>query len=113
VTRALFLCSRNRLRSPTAERVFSSWEGVEAESAGLDDDAETPVTPELIGWADVIFVMEKAQRNKLWRKFKPQLKNKRVICLDIPDEYGYMDPELVSILNAKAGRFLTGNFRRP
>jgi predicted protein tyrosine phosphatase len=107
--RALFLCSQNRLRSPTAERIFSGREGLEVESAGLDASAENPVSPELIEWADVIFVMEKAHKNKLDRKFRPILKGKRIICLNIPDDFEYMDPKLISILNAKAGPFL---FRR-
>jgi predicted protein tyrosine phosphatase len=36
----LFICSKNKLRSPTAEVVFSQYEGLEVESAGLDRDAE-------------------------------------------------------------------------
>src|SRR5471030_660389 len=54
--RALFLCSRNRLRSPTAEQVFSSWPGVETDSAGLALDAVTPLELEQIKWAEVLFV---------------------------------------------------------
>lgn len=104
----LFLCSQNRLRSPTAERVFASRAGIEAESAGLDAGADNPVTPELIAWADVIFVMEKSHRNKLGRKFREHLKDKRVICLDIPDEYEYMDPRLVALLEARVSRRLPG-----
>ncbi len=104
----LFLCSQNRLRSPTAERVFASREGIEAVSAGLDVDAENPVTPELIAWADIIFVMEKSHRNKLAKKFREYLKDKRVICLDIPDEYDYMDPGLVVLLKARVPKHLPG-----
>ena len=37
--RVLFLCSRNRLRSPTAEQVFGTWPNLEVDSAGLADDA--------------------------------------------------------------------------
>lgn len=97
----LFLCSRNRLRSPTAEAIFSEYEGLEVESAGLDVDAEVPVSTESIAWADVIFVMEKSHRQKLSRKFQPFLKNKKVICLDIPDEYEYMDLALIELLKKK------------
>ena len=96
----LFICSRNRLRSPTAEQVFANYPGLQTASAGLDADAEEPLSPELLRWADVIFVMEKAHRTKLARKFRAHLKNQRVICLDIPDEYAYMDPSLVEILKA-------------
>jgi len=35
MTNLLFLCSRNRLRSPTAEPVFADRPGVETASAGL------------------------------------------------------------------------------
>ena len=103
--RVLFICSQNRLRSPTAERVFSNREGFEVASAGLNPEAETPVSADLLEWADVIFVMERALRNKLSKKFKAHLKSKRVICLDIPDEFEFMDPVLVRLLKAKAGPF--------
>lgn len=74
-------------------------------SAGLNPEAETQVSPELLEWADVIFVMERAHRNKLSKKFRAHLGDKRIICLDIPDEFDYMDPALVKILEAKAGGF--------
>ncbi len=102
----LFICSQNRLRSPTAEQIFSSHPGIECASAGLNNDAENPVTPELVEWADLIFVMEKAHRNRLSSKFGEHLSGKRVICLDIPDEYEYMDPVLIRILQARVTRFL-------
>lgn len=102
----LFICSQNRLRSPTGEQVFAEYPGVETASAGLNHDAENPVTPELLGWAQTIFVMERAHRSKLSAKFKAHLLGKRVICLDIPDEYGYMDPVLISILKTTVSRFL-------
>jgi predicted protein tyrosine phosphatase len=104
--KALFICSQNRLRSPTAEHVFASWPGVETDSAGLGTDATVHLSPEQIQWANIIFVMEKSHRNKLAAKFKQHLNGKRVICLDIPDRYEYMQPELVTVLKAKAGKFL-------
>ena len=104
--RALFICSQNRLRSPTAEQIFSTWPEVESDSAGLGADATVPLSTEQIEWATIIFVMEKAHRNKLSTKFKAHLSGKRVICLDIPDDYEYMQPELIKLLIAKAGRFL-------
>ena len=97
----LFICSQSRLRSPTAEQVFADWPGIETCSAGLNQGADNPVTPELLEWADLIFVMERAHRAKLSAKFKPHLGNKRVICLEIPDEYEFMDPDLVRLLKAK------------
>lgn len=102
----LFLCSQNRLRSPTAEQIFANHPSIECSSAGLNHDAEVPVTPELIEWADLIFVMEKAHLNRLRSNFKSYLWNKRVVCLDIPDKYEYMDPELVNLLISKVSHLL-------
>lgn len=104
--RVLFVCSQNRLRSPTAEQVFSRYGGIEVASGGLNRDAECPVTVELVTWADIIFVMERAHRNKLKSRFRSWLKDKRVICLEIPDEYEYMDPALVQLLESKVPRHL-------
>ena len=102
----LFICSQNRLRSPTAEQVFADRPGIETSSAGLNHDAENPLTPELLQWADTIFVMERAHRSRLSSRFKPHLAGKRMICLEIPDEYDFMDPDLVRLLEAKVSRHL-------
>lgn len=104
--KVLFVCSANRLRSPTAEQVFSQRDDLEVASAGTSNDAVTPLDKELVAWADIIFVMEKAHRNKLQKKFKANLKKARVICLDIPDEYDFMEPALVQLLERKVTPFL-------
>ena len=102
----LFVCSQNRLRSPTAEQVFSRRRDIEVASAGTNHDADNPLTHELVAWADIIFVMEKAHRAKLQQKFKASLKKARVICLDITDNYAFMDPVLIRLLEAKVTRYL-------
>jgi len=104
--RLLFVCSRNRLRSPTAERVFADYPDVETASAGLAPDADEPLSAEHIEAADLIFVMEKGHRAKLNRRFGSRLRGKKVICLDIPDTYQYMQPELVALLKARVERHL-------
>ena len=102
----LFVCSENRLRSPTAEAVFSDYEGVEAIGAGTNTDAEIPVSGDLIEWADVILVMEKSHRNKISKKYRELLRSKRLVVLDIPDQYEYMQPELVQLLKARVPRYV-------
>ena len=104
--RVLFVCSQNRLRSPTAEQRFSAYPGIETASAGLNNDALCPLTAELVEWADIIFVMEPAHRTKLSRQFGRYLRKARVVCLDIPDQYRFMDPALIRLLKAKVPRFL-------
>ncbi|MBI2387942.1 MAG: phosphotyrosine protein phosphatase [Elusimicrobia bacterium] len=103
--RALFICGRNRLRSPTAERIFQGRGGFEISSAGLNPGADVRVSSELLEQADLVFVMENAQRAKLMKTFGSCLKGKKVVCLGIPDDYGYMDSELIRLLEAKAGPF--------
>jgi predicted protein tyrosine phosphatase len=105
----LFVCSRNRLRSPTAEQVFSSRPDLEVASAGTNNDADNPLTSELVDWADVIVVMEKAHRSKVQKRFRSSLNGKRLICLDIPDEFEFMDPTLVKLLQTRLGRHLPSN----
>ena len=104
--RFLFICSQNRLRSPTAEKVFFGRPGIEVASAGLNPDAVNPLSSDLIEWADILFVMEKAQQNKLSKKFRPFLQEKRIICLDIPDDYEYMDEALIQLLQVRVGPYI-------
>jgi predicted protein tyrosine phosphatase len=113
MTRVLFICSMNRLRSPTAEQIFANYPGVECDSAGLNNDAHNPVTDDLIKWAELIFVMEKTHRTKLSMRFGKHVGNRRVVCLDIPDNYDFMDPELVEILKRKVTPILSRRRRHP
>lgn len=102
--RLLFICSRNQLRSPTAEAIFS--ERAEVDSAGLDNHAVVPLSPEQVAWADFIFVMDSTHAAKLRRKFRRELNGQRVIVLGIPDDYRYMDPALVELLERKVAGHL-------
>ena len=106
--RLLFLCSQNKLRSPTAAATFQNVAGVETDSAGSNNDAEVTLSVEQIEWADLILVMESAHRTRLNRKFKAHLAGKRIAVLDIPDDYDYMDEDLVELLKARCAPCLPG-----
>lgn len=75
--------------------------GIETDSAGLAADADCPLSPDQIEWADVICVMEKRHRMQLTQRFKRYLVGKKLVCLDIPDNYQFMQPELVSLLEKR------------
>jgi predicted protein tyrosine phosphatase len=96
----LFVCSRNRWRSPTAEKLFDGVDGIKARSAGTEPGSRIRVTAGHLGWAEVILVMEKKHLRRLREKFADVLANKPVICLHIPDDYQFMQPELVALLQA-------------
>lgn len=103
--RILFVCSQNKLRSPTAEQIFCEVPGFEVLSAGTNNSAAVPLSVDLVEWADRIFVMEKAHKNKVQKKYRQHLKGKRVVSLEIPDEYEFMDPDLIRLLKERLGRF--------
>ncbi len=102
----LFVCSENRLRSPTGEEVFSQYRDIEAIGCGTNADADTPLSGDLVEWADIIFVMEKSHRKKVSEKYQQLLKGKKLVCLDIPDNYKRMDPELIRILEARVSKHI-------
>jgi len=80
--------------------------GYEVRSAGTEEQARIRVTEGHIGWSDLIFVMEKKHTRRLKEKFAGRLINKRIICLDIPDEYKFMDEELIEILKSRVSEYI-------
>ena len=102
----LFICSKNRWRSPTAEQVFADHPGIECASAGLSHDADVPLSTELVEWAELIFVMEKTHKSRLSAQFKPYLSGKHVVCLNIADNFKFMEPALVKLLKRKVTPYL-------
>jgi predicted protein tyrosine phosphatase len=100
----LFVCSRNLLRSPTAENIFFDFPGVEVRSAGTARDAEVQVSRDDVDWADLIFVMERTHQKRLKTMFNHF--QARVVCLDIPDDFEFMDPELIKILQDSVTPYL-------
>jgi predicted protein tyrosine phosphatase len=100
-TKILFVCSRNKRRSLTAETIFKSDPAWDVRSAGTEDGARIKVTSGMLGWAEVIVVMEKRHKERLRQKYPDAVEAKRFICLFIPDDYEYMDATLVEILQEK------------
>lgn len=102
----LFVCSRNKWRSRTAETIFKNHPEHAVKSAGTENDARIKMTAKLIHWADLIFVMEKGHRQRLQDKFPGAMEHKTVIILDIEDAYLYMDEELIEILRVSAEPYM-------
>jgi predicted protein tyrosine phosphatase len=94
----LFVCSRNQWRSPTAEAIYKNHPDHEVRSAGTEPSARVRVTAKLIEWADLILVMEKRHAQRLLDRFPHEMAHKDYDVLDIPDDYGFMDPELVEMI---------------
>ncbi len=108
-TKLLFLCARNRWRSPTAEAIFKDHPDYVARSAGTEAGARIRVTAGHLGWADMIFCMERKQADRLRERFPEEIAGKPTIILRIPDDYTFMQPELVEQLRTA----LTPHLNRP
>lgn len=107
IQKLLFVCSRNKFRSLTAERLFDGFSLYQARSAGTQPGARIVVTEGHIGWADLIFCMEKRHLSQLRQKFPEAMQGKHAICLHIPDEYVFMQAELIDELQAKLAEYIT------
>ncbi len=102
----LFLCSQNKRRSLTAEKLFDGYNGHKACSAGTESNARVKVTPGLLGWADIIFCMEKKHVRRIREKYSDIVAGKQVVCLNISDAYEYMDRELQEVLECYVWDYL-------
>ena len=97
----LFVCTVNRMRSRTAQHLFEQDERLEVKSAGTSSSATIRVDEVLLEWADFILVMEKAHRNVIRKHFPRIYREKPIICLYIPDEYHFMQVELIALLKTR------------
>ena len=102
----LFVCSQNKRRSLTAEKIFDGLNGHNVRSAGTENNARIKVTAGIVGWADMIFCMEKKNLRRLREKYADELSGKITVTLNIPDEYEYMDDDLVDILKSCVEEYL-------
>lgn len=102
----LFVCSRNQWRSPTAEKVWSNHPRISVRSAGTSPRARRTISAKDVQWADLIMVMEKKHKNRVVAEFTRMVSHKPIHVLDIPDEYKYMDEELIELVNLGVSNIL-------
>lgn len=101
----LFVCSKNKWRSRTAETLFKNNGRHQVRSAGTEKTARIKLTQQLLNWADLVFVMENKHQKRILEKFEFDVQSKILEVLDIEDYYEYMDEELISIFKLKLGDF--------
>ena len=100
-TKVLFVCSRNRRRSLTAETIFKNEAAWDIRSGGTEESARIKVTAGHLGWADVIVVIERRHKERLWQKYPEELAAKPCVCLFISDDFEFMDANLIELLREK------------
>ncbi len=94
----LFVCSRNRRRSFTAEQVYRGFDRYHVRSRGTEREARIKLTEGDVGWADWIFTMEKRHTQRIRQKFREKLRGKQIVTLFIPDNFEPMEPALIARL---------------
>jgi len=109
VMNVLFVCSKNQWRSPTGEQVWRRTPGVHVQSAGTSRSAHRRLKVGDIRWADIILVMEQKHKSRIMADFRDEVRYKALHVLDIPDDYQYMDPELIELLREKTAPFILGD----
>ncbi|PIN74531.1 phosphotyrosine protein phosphatase [Candidatus Woesearchaeota archaeon CG10_big_fil_rev_8_21_14_0_10_37_12] len=98
----LFICNQGKHRSKTAECLFKK--EFQTDSAGLY--SEKLVTQDQLEWADIIFVMEDFQRKELIKRFPETCLHKRLLTMNISDEFQFNQPELVVLLQKRLSALL-------
>ena len=105
-TKLLFVCSQNQWRSPTAEALFRDDPRYEARSAGTENNARIKLTAGHVGWADLIFCMEKKHAARVEERFFTEVGDKPLIVLRIPDDFEFMDPALIDLLKTELSQHI-------
>lgn len=94
----LFVCSQNKRRSLTAEKILNGINGHQVRSAGTEKNSRIKVTPGLVGWADLIFCFEKKHLQRLREKYSEELYDKKIVTMNVGDDYEFMNEELQEII---------------
>jgi len=102
----LFVCGRNQWRSPTAVQVYLNDPRIEVRSAGVSEQSPHRISERDLAWADLVLVMERKHRSRILDRFRGVTELPPIQSLDIPDAYGYLDPELVELIAAAAEPFI-------
>lgn len=105
----LVICGKNKRRSRTAEFIFKNDSRFNIRSAGLSPKSDRKLTESDLRWADITLVMETDHRAKI-KDIYNELKQMKIQVLDIPDEYEFMDDELIEILQIKVDQIVNEQF---
>ncbi|HQW24194.1 MAG TPA: protein-tyrosine-phosphatase [Bacteroidia bacterium] len=96
----LVVCGRNKKRSRTAEHIFKNDSRFKIRSVGLSPSSDRKISENDLRWANIVFVMEQDQREKIWDIYK-NITLPNIEVLNIEDDYEFMDPELIEMLTER------------
>ncbi|MEM6689618.1 MAG: phosphotyrosine protein phosphatase [Planctomycetota bacterium] len=108
----LFVCSKNRWRSPTAEKMFADHDLLRVRSAGTSRSAVRTISAGDLHWADTVIAMEPKHLSRLRADYPGETQYLEMHCVDIPDEYKFMDPELQDLIADAVARIFPDCVKR-
>jgi|SRR5579859_2400879 len=94
----LFVCGRNQWRSPTAVRVYQDDPRIVVRSAGVSGKSRHQISGDDLSWAGLVVVMEQRYKARILATFRARPHLPRIVSLNIPDEYQFMDAELIELI---------------
>ena len=86
--------------------MFAKDPGLDVRSAGTSEDALVRVNQRMLEWADIVFAMDDHQRRGLAELFPGHHALGKIVCLDIADDYDFLDPTLVAMLRERTASHL-------
>jgi len=106
----LFVCGKNQWRSPTAEEIYKNDPRMSVKSAGLSQKSRRRLSEKDLIWADLVLVMEREQKRRVVDQYSAIANAVDIESLDIPDEYPFMDPDLVELLREGVEQLLDDEY---
>ncbi len=98
--KVLFVCARNKWRSPTAAAIYHNDTRISVKSAGLSQKSPTVLSTKHLLWADLIVVMENEHTARIRDKFRGRVELPHIVSLEIADDYEFMNPDLITLLES-------------
>ncbi|RIW12515.1 protein-tyrosine-phosphatase [Algoriphagus lacus] len=105
----LIICGKNKRRSRTGEFIFKNDSRFNVRSAGLSPKSDRKISEGDLNWSDLVYVMETEHRTKI-RDLYGHLDLPAIEVLHVPDEYEFMDEELVDLLTERINQSLQSAF---
>lgn len=102
----MFVCAQNKIRSLTAEKMLAGSRLYDVRSRGVARNARIKLTASDLGWADIVFVMEKDHKERIAKDFRHAMAGKKIVCLFIEDIYDPMAPALIGEIRRKLAPYL-------
>jgi len=100
VLNVLFVCTMNKWRSLTAEKIYKDHPLLDVRSAGTSSKARRKISVNDLRWSDIIIFMEDKHSERIRAEFRQEVQYHEMHTLGVEDRFQFMDPELIEELQS-------------